>query len=189
MTMYAGTGGAVRKVKALNCGVGGVIRQIDKAYAGIGGVNKVLFNRQNNVLYENGDECLEVTGGWRFDTFQNSPQGMKTANSLRVSGGRDTVGIWSTVNKISKPSGVNKLLCVCSTSMTSNISRAFFGLHTVRDYVNPMMRQCDVRYNNTMGTFELDISDIKTPFYVMAGSSMYSTEVRTEVEIFKITFI
>ena len=64
--IYQGVSGVARKVKQPNIGVSGVARKVKSGFVGVSGVARGCFTGTDpSILYNYGDECTDVTGGWQ----------------------------------------------------------------------------------------------------------------------------
>ena len=97
-TMYIGIGGVARKVKQPFVGIGGVARKVKNGFIGVGGVARGCYQGVT-YLYNSGDECTSLTGGWQFPTIQTASNlGANPVFDTNVSGGHTMTRTKNTNN-------------------------------------------------------------------------------------------
>jgi hypothetical protein len=88
MTITVGSGGINRTITAITAGSGGVNRTITNVKAGSGGVNRDVFTLSSGgvYLYNAGDECVSLTGGWNgsYDVWNGAGTTHYTMSQLTL---------------------------------------------------------------------------------------------------------
>lgn len=69
--MYRGVNNVARKVTKMYRGVSNVARKITKGYRGVSNVARKFFSSET-YLYNAGDKCTSVSGGWTFVSYISS---------------------------------------------------------------------------------------------------------------------
>ncbi len=83
MTIYRSVAGVNRKIKEQYRGVEGISREIKEQYRGVNGVNRRVFNLgMFPVLYDNGKEETQMSGGWGIVSGLNSSGWVKRTTYL-----------------------------------------------------------------------------------------------------------
>lgn len=82
----------------------GIARKIRTGYIGVNGVARQFFNRQKLYLYNEGDECVNVTGGWDLVGHESgSTVVTKEKDSIKISYTRHPYyGMWGFMNSRNK---------------------------------------------------------------------------------------
>lgn len=110
-------------------------------------------------LYNVGDKCDDVTGGWKADGVKE----IVAAKYVNIQAQANASGTYLTENEINV-TGYNKLIYQCSVNWTDN-SYIVLIPSGVSDWEDDSVRKVLIDYDNndpsTATVLELDISDLK----------------------------
>lgn len=133
--IYVGVDNVARKVKKMFAGVDGVARKVKKAYVGVNNVTRQFFSSVVH-LYNAGDLCSSLTGGWSHKTgnlvlsskvtgWEGAPTMTKASDHLLIymkdlsyefRSDYNYVGSWYTSNAINLDN-YNKVRMVCDIQL------------------------------------------------------------------------
>lgn len=105
MAIYRGLSGVNREIKEQHRGLGGVNRKIKEQHRGLSGVNRLVFGGKT-YLYNEGDEYVDLTGGWTSNGYSEIDKTViaatKELNYIKVKDNNDytTSCIIGTQSKI-----------------------------------------------------------------------------------------
>lgn len=130
--IYVGVDNKARKVRAEYVGVNNVARKVKKVYIGVNNVAQLCYGSGEMYLYNLGDECISVTGG--FIDYAN--QSGTTVNFTKGADSmyRDAYGVGNTMqcytrNTFIIPNGAKKLYMLCDWGASgSSYTGTNFGL-------------------------------------------------------------
>lgn len=77
--MYRGVNNVARKVKKMHRGVNNVARKVTKGYRGVNNIARKFFSSET-YLYNAGDKCTSVTGGWTYVAYVSSDYSSSNAS-------------------------------------------------------------------------------------------------------------
>lgn len=106
MAIYRGLSGVNREIKEQHRGLGGVNRKIKEQHRGFSGVNRLVF-RGKTYLYNEGDEYVDLTGGWTSNGYSEIGKTViaatKELNYIKVKDSADSatsciIGTQSKIN-------------------------------------------------------------------------------------------
>lgn len=182
MTIYRAVGGVNKKINSITRAVDGTNRTISNVYRTIEGVNRMVYPIESLILYNYGDLCTEVTGGWTKSGFTYYSYSWKdvtfnsdnmTIYNSYVNGGYHIAG---TVNAID----VTKYSKLKVIGKTSTEIRAAVSLISTKD-LSSSVAGVPIMQSSSISTYETDISDISGSFYVTFANTSESNVVNTIV--------
>lgn len=171
MTIYRGYGGVNRQIKALYRGLGGVNRTIKEQYRGYSGVNRKVFSAMP-ILYNYGDECIAVTGGWTLTAHEGLYTATKEAADIYMYASGDRANCrFTTVNRIDL-TNITTLKAIIDqtggyTGTSSTKKRYIF--RATSDSVGggePAEAELEVFSNGTGQTISLNVAGLSGLYYV-----------------------
>lgn len=191
MTIYQGVNGVNREIKQIFQGVAGVNREIKERWEGVSGVNRKVFS-SGIVLYNFGDECTNITGGWK-NAYCYNQYTVSKLNSIYITaiGSGYSSGSVVPTNKIDisnhnklmmqfngllhykRFSGGTIVLCV-----TDSINTFLQNTAIAKTYVRPKtsVDLTGTSLNNSI--IEVDISGISGSHYI--GVELYKDNEYTD---------
>ena len=159
--------------------------QIGKVYDNDGTTNSLAYSAEV-PLYNRGDLCTDITGGW--STSKYSADGWhttgismsKAAESLNTTLAKDDnnmCGSFFTTNKVDL-TGYSKL-CVEATVTANSTARTPFryGAYTAKPTADSRGTHAKYASSTTVtnGVLEVDISEITGPHYIVLQTFKYSS--------------
>lgn len=168
MAVFRGVNNVARKVTKQWRGVGNVARQIKAEWRGVGNVARKVFTSGIVYLYNTGDECTSVTGGWAKSGYsRGSATAVKNSNNLTLSiktSGNQTATML-TKNKINM-SGYSKLIAkVEYTTTSSNGLARLMIVGTTENQADAQAAHKSID-NSYTGTLTLDVSGYTSSYYI-----------------------
>lgn len=170
MTIYRGVGGVNRQIKSQHRCLSGVNRTIKEQYRGLGGVNRKAFS-STLVLYDNGNEYAEITGGWAYGYSNGNTKRTKQATYLELWASGTSSNRAQTAyvtNNLINLAGHTTLNFQISQSVASTQGYGEYGAKTSKTSQTAYAAVLYVKSGavDVMRTVSLDISTLNGSYYV-----------------------
>lgn len=164
-----GVANVTRNITQQFRGVANVTRTIVKEWRGVSNVNRVCFNTEKVYLYNSGDECTSLTGGWtNLDGYCRGEAYLRRNSdniTLHITkSGNQTITVF-TENKIDL-TGYTKLIAQVEYNTTSlnGLARLMIDDAVVNKAdAQVAHKSIDDPYT---GTLTLDVSSYNSGYYV-----------------------
>lgn len=128
-------------------------------------------------LYKEGDECVNITGGWTIQNVMGrTPKTIeKQTNRLYVDSASDAIGIFKTLNAISL-SNYNKLCVDFECTITpSTYAKTSFEVRDGNDFTsNSVIAFYKTTISVSRQVVEIDISNITSSLYIGSYTNHYT---------------
>lgn len=179
MAIYRSVGGVNREVKEQYRCVDGVNRQIKEQYRCVDGVNRLVFGKR--YLYRDGDECVDVTGGWdsywATGTYYTSFNKMiKNANNLYGSFQAAQFRMYSlATNDLIDLSQYTKVMAKCNMATASGDAVASLFVSTDNTATGNNVASASTKNETGEITLSVDLSSLNAEYYIVVSFSCGST--------------
>jgi len=159
---YIGVNNKARQVKKMYIGVNGIAREVKKAYVGVNGVARLIYSAEpdRHYLYNEGDECTSLTGGW---TYYPQNGWVKGSNDLYITGKTGAGYYLATQNNIDY-TGFSKIIVEYSAKFTSY--NTYLRLERMVDQYTPSSSSFILKQHECDGDFT---GEITSSYYLTNG--------------------